>query len=338
MRKTSLKEIARLAGVSASTVSLILNGKAQQVRISKDLEKKVMEIARKEGYTPNQIAISLRTGKSNILGLVVESISGQFFASLAKVIEDEADRNGYRVVYCSTDNNPKKGNDLLRMLSNRQVDGYLVTPVQGMEEEVKRLVDEKKPLVLIDSVFPTLNVPSVMVDNYKGVKEGMECLVKKGYKRIAFVTIDLPLEQVKRREKAYLDSMKKNRIRMEKELLIKVPYTQQHEKLIVTIAKSLKKIKKPEAIFFATNYLGIAGLESLRKLKWNIPDDIAVISFDDESLFKLVPPGISSIQQPIDDIAKTAIQLLLQQLSKPSVLKNSKEILLSPTLISRGSC
>jgi len=338
MSKTSLKEIARLAGVSASTVSLILNGKAKQVRISKDLEKKVMDIARKEGYTPNQIAISLRTGRSNILGLVVESISGQFFASLAKVIEDEADKKGYRVVYCSTDNNPKKGNDLLRMLSNRQVDGYLVTPVQGMEEEVQRLVDQKKPLVLIDSVFPEVKVPSVLVDNYKGVKEGMEYLIKKGYKKIAFITIDLPLEQLIRREQAYHDILRKKKISTNKQLLIRVPYTQQHNKLISSITRSLKKIERPEAIFFATNYLGIAGLESLRQLKWKIPDDIAVMSFDDEALFRLVPPGISSIQQPIDDIAKTAIQLLLQQLSKPSALKNPKEILLPPTLIPRGSC
>lgn len=249
MRKTSLKEIARLAGVSASTVSLILNGKAKQVRISKDLEKKVMEIARKEGYTPNQIAISLRTGRSNILGLVVESISGQFFASLAKVIEDEADRKGYRVVYCSTDNNPKKGNELLRMLGNRQVDGYLVTPVHGMEEEVQKLVDQKKPLVLIDSVFPTLNVPSVMVDNYKGVKEGMEYLIKKGYKRISFVSIDLPLEQIKRREKAYQDVLKKKKIKIDMQLLIRVPYSQQEDKLIKNITRSLKKIKNPKQYF-----------------------------------------------------------------------------------------
>lgn len=337
MRKTSLKEIARLAGVSASTVSLILNGKAKQVRISKDLEKKVMEIAKKEGYTPNQIAISLRTGKSNILGLVVESISGQFFASLAKVIEDEADKKGYRVVYCSTDNNPKKGNDLIRMLSNRQVDGYLVTPVHGMEEEVNRLVEQKKPLVLIDSVFPKINVPSVLVDNYKGVEKGMEYLIKKGYRRIAFVSIDLPLEQIKRREQAYKDALKKHRIKNEKELLIKIGYTQDNNKLINNISTALKKITRPEAIFFATNYLGTAGLQSCQKLKWNIPDDIAVVSFDDEDIFRLLPPGITSIQQPIEEIAKTAIQLLIQQLQKPSALKNKKEILLLPTLLERGS-
>lgn len=170
MKKVSLKEIAGLAGVSASTVSLILNGKAREMRISSALEKKVTSLARKSGYHPNQLAISLRTGKSQILGLIVESISGHFFAALAKVIEDEAERHGYRVLYCSTENDPVKGAELLRMLTQRKVDGFLITPTKGMEQEVAKLFEEKQPMVLIDSYFPGLKVPSVMVDNYEGIQ------------------------------------------------------------------------------------------------------------------------------------------------------------------------
>jgi LacI family transcriptional regulator len=141
MKKVSLKQVALAAGVSSSTVSLILNGKARKMRISESLEKKVIRISQKMGYHPNQLAISLRTGKSRMIGLIVESISGRFFASMAKVIEDEAEKQGYRVVYCSTENDPKKGDDLIRMLSQRQVDGYLITPTSGMEEDVKRLYE-----------------------------------------------------------------------------------------------------------------------------------------------------------------------------------------------------
>src|SRR5688500_556217 len=123
MKKVSIKDIARMAGVAPSTVSFVLNGKAKAMRISDSLAEKVVAVAEEQGYRPNQLAVSLRTGKSKILGLVVESISGHFFGSLAKVIEEEAEHYGYRVVYCSTDNNSKKGHELIRMLSMRQVDG-----------------------------------------------------------------------------------------------------------------------------------------------------------------------------------------------------------------------
>ena len=128
MKRVSLKDIARIAGVSPSTVSFVLNGKAKQMRISETLATKIIEVAKKEGYHPNPVAVSLRTGKSQILGLIVETISGNFFASLSRIIEEEAARYGYKVVYTSTENNHQKGKELIGMLSQRQVDGYIITP------------------------------------------------------------------------------------------------------------------------------------------------------------------------------------------------------------------
>lgn len=337
MKSISLKEISRLAGVSSSTVSLILNGKARQVRISEKLEKKVIAIAKKAGYSPNQLAISLRTGKSNILGLIVESISGHFFASLARVIEDEADKYGYRVVYCSTENDGIKGSELIRMLSHRQVDGYLITPVKGMEQEISLLATMGKPLVLIDSYFPEINVPAVMVDNYGGVKKGMTHLLKKGFKKIAYITIDLDLEQMKLREKAYRDALTEAGIRFNRKYELKVPYTPEKDILIEKIRDFLINLKNPDAVFFATNYLGIAGLESCRRAGIRIPEDLALVSFDDEDLFRLYPPGITSIQQPVEAIAKTAIELLIRQIGTGNKKPRPSVILLPPRLIVRGS-
>lgn len=337
MKNISLKEISRLAGVASSTVSLILNGKAEKVRISKELEKKVIAIAKKEGYKPNLLAISLRTGKSNIIGLVVESISGQFFASLAKVIEDEAERHGYRVVYCSTENEGKKGSDLLRMLSQRQVDGYLVTPVKGMEDEIKAMAKNNKPMVMVDNYFAGLKVPAVMVDGYDGIKKGMNYLLKKGFKKIAFVTIEMDHEGMNKRREAYLDSLKEAGFKYNKKLELKLPYTQDKEDLIKSISEFLKTLPKGTAVFFATNYLGIAGLESCTRLKLKIPADLSVITFDDDDLFRLYPPGITTIQQPVSEIAKTAIELLVQQINNSSSPLKQQQILLPPKLMIRGS-
>jgi LacI family transcriptional regulator len=176
MKRVSLKDIAKLAGVSPSTVSFVLNGKAKQMRISSTLADKIIEVARKEGYHPNQVAVSLRTGKSHMLGLIVESMSGNFFASFARVIEEEAATHGYKVVYCSTENQQQKAHELIRMLGHQQVDGYIVTPTPGMEEDIRTLAEAKKPVVLMDSYFPGIDVAYVLVDNFDGVTKGMNHL------------------------------------------------------------------------------------------------------------------------------------------------------------------
>lgn len=337
MKRVSLKEVAAASGVSASTVSLILNGKARQMRISETLEKKVVQTARKMGYQPNQLAVSLRTGKSNILGLVVESISGRFFASLAKVIEDEAEKYGYRVVYCSTENDPQKGKELLKMLSQRQVDGYLITPTAGMEGDIRSLARNKMPLVLIDSYFPGIDVPSVSVNSYEGTEMGIRYLLDRGYKRIGFVTVDLPLVQVSERERAYKEVMKRCGLRVSEQAILRVDYDLSKEKTIDSISRYLKSRYQPEAVFFATNYLGVAGMESLRQLQLSIPRDMGVVCFDDEDVFRLLPPGISSVQQPVEEIAVKAIELLMYQIHNKKIPSAERQVQLSPRFIIRGS-
>lgn len=337
MKKVSLKQVALAAGVSASTVSLILNGKARQMRISESLEKKVTRIALKMGYHPNQLAISLRTGKSRMIGLVVESISGRFFASMAKVIEDEAEKHGYRVVYCSTENDPKKGGDLIRMLSQRQVDGYLITPTVGMEEDVKALYKAGKPVVMLDSYYPDLDIPHVLVDNYAGAKLATQQLVNKGFRRIGFVNINLPLIQMQQREAGYRDVLKLAGIRFNNQLVLHLPYDLEPEKATNKITALIQGAAKPDAMFFATNYLGLAGLEAIEKIGLKIPADIAVICFDDADIFRLYPPGITSVQQPVKAIAAKAMQLLIDQLSGKKPAASRSKVFLKPALIKRGS-
>lgn len=314
MRRVSLKDIARMTGVSPSTVSFVLNGKATEMRISKEVSKKILTVAKKSGYQPNQVAISLRTGKSKIIGLIVESISGNFFASFSKVIEEEAERFGYKVVYCSTENDDAKGRELIRMLSNRQVDGYLITPTAGMEKDIRELIADKSPVVLMDSYFPSLNVPYVLVDNFAGVAEGMSHLVRKGLRKIGFITVDLPLVQIQERKKAYIHILKENNIRFEKKYVLTLKYNCSREGAIKEISKFIQGTPELQALFFATNYLGLSGLESIRQLDLQIPGDISIVCFDDHDLFRLYAPGITVIQQPIEDIAMTAIHLLMQQM------------------------
>lgn len=335
MKRVSLKDIARIAGVSPSTVSFVLNGKAKQMRISETLATRIMEVAKKEGYHPNPVAVSLRTGKSQILGLIVETISGNFFASLSRIIEDEAARFGYKVVYTSTENNRQKGKELIGMLSQRQVDGYIITPTPGMEQDIKELIADNKPVVLMDSYFPGIDVPHVLVNNYEGVMKGMAHVIEKGYRRIGFVTVGLDLVQMEDRLKAYQDSMSKAGLSTDN-LVLALKYEEDKEQGIHNVTSFIQNTTDLEAVFFATNYLGLLGLESIHRLGLKLPDDLAMIVFDDHDVFRLYPPGITCIRQPAEEIAKTALELLMEQLGKGSNGGESK-IEISPGLVIRGT-
>lgn len=337
LMKTSLKDIAKTAGVSPSTVSLVLNGKAKEMRISEKLAKKIALIASKAGYSPNHLAVSLRRGETKIIGLVVESISGNFFASVAKIIEEKANACGYKVIYCSTENDEKKGHELLQMLSKQQVDGYIITPAPGMQNDIKRLLQLHKPVVLLDSYFPGIDTPYVLTDNFKSVEKGIQYLINKGYRKIAFVTVGLDLIQMHERKRAYLQTLYANEIKSGKNLILELPYELYKQAGIEKIAAFILKNKNVEAIFFATNYLGVVGLEAIDKLHLKIPDNIAVLCFDDHDVFRLYPPGITTIQQPVTAIAETAITLLMNQLQKPGKKLNGKHVQHAGSLIIRRS-
>lgn len=336
MKRVSLKDIARMTGASPSTVSFVLNGKAKEMRISEELAKKIEATAKREGYHPNQVAVRLRTGKSQMLGLIVESISGNFFAALARVIEEEAAQYGYKVVYCATENDGKKGQDLIKMLTQQQVDGYIITPAIGMESDVEGLLAMKKPVVLLDSYFPTLEVPYVLVDNYNGVCKGMKHLLSRGYKKIGFVTVDLQLIQIKDRLQGYTDSLKAGGLPVNRKQILALDYKMKKEEAIELICEYIKSNPNLDALFFATNYLGLLGIESLQKLGMIIPKDLAMISFDDHDVFRLFPPGITIIEQPVEEIAKTAINLLMGQLGKNKTTKKNK-VQLPAKLVVRGT-
>lgn len=333
MKRVSIKDIAQKAGVVPSTVSLVLNGKAKEQRISDEVAERIRRIADETGYRPLQTAVSLRKGYSKTLGLIVEDISNVFFATLAKAIEEEAYARGYKIVYCSTENDNEKGRELIAMLTSQQVDGFLITPTPDMEKEIRQL---RKPVVLMDRYFPGLELPSVLVDNFEGTKLGMEHLLETGYRNIGLITVDLNQIQMMERERGYRETLELRGINVEESNILRLPYHSAHEPAVEAIRKFLKANDKLDAVFFATNYLGVCGLEAIQQLKWKIPGRLAVVCFDDHDLFRLFSPGITIIRQPIRDIAKSALQLLMRQLDKlPAELP--KNYLKPPEMIIRGS-
>jgi LacI family transcriptional regulator len=337
MKRISIKDIAERAGVAPSTVSGVINGKAKERRISDKVAQQIMALAKEADYQPNPTAVSLRTGKSRIIGLIVEDISNIFFATLAKTVEDYAYSLGYRIVYCSTENDSDKGNGLIKMLLHQQVDGFLITPSKGMQKQIAELLKSRKPVVLVDRFFPDLKVPHVLVNNYGGVKAGIDHLFEKGYSRIAFITVDLDQIQMHQREEAYKDALKQHRVKYADKLLLKLPFNQPRQDSVKQIAAFMRKKPEIDAIFFATNYVGIYGLESLSKLNLSIPGDVAIVCFDDHDIFRIFKPGITIIEQPIEEIAKTSIEMLINRIEGRPFEATDGEVVKNTNLVIRES-
>jgi LacI family transcriptional regulator len=350
MKKVSISDIARKAGVSVSTVSFVMNDKAVKMRISQEVIQRVERIAKEMGYRPNQLARGLRTGKTRTIGLIVEDISNAFFATLAKTIEDEAKKYDYKVVYCSTDNDENKARELINMLSQRQVDGYIITPTLNLAEEIRKLQGESKPVILVDRYFPQYNeIPYVLVDNYGGVSEGMEYLIAKGYRKIGLVTIEADMAHMKDRLEAYYEALNRHGIVPDKELVKMIPFERVRESALQDIMEFLTgNLKEMDAVFFLTNYLGVLGIEAIKRSGIRVPADMSVLCFDDNDIFRLYTPTISVIRQPIAEIGRRAMLALMEGLNQPVKDQSATDqpeaepipvvhIKLAPELIARES-
>jgi Transcriptional regulators len=306
-KRILISDIAKALGISVTTVSFILNDKAKEKRISEALTKRVLDYVKKVGYKPNELAKSLRTGKTKILGLIIEDISNPFFGNIARLIESKVYEQGYRIIYCSTNNDVEKAKELIQMFYDRQVDGFIITPSDGLEETVKQLQQNNIPVVLFDRYFPSLETDYVGADNFQGAFDASNHLCQQGYKRIGFVSLYSDQTQMKERSDGYMKAMDNNK---QQSFIQKIQMDASDEEAMEALREFICE-NRLDAVLFSTNYLAISGLKASRKFDFAMP---AVIAFDDHTVFKLVEPSITVVSQPIKDIAENLINILLLRL------------------------
>lgn len=338
MKPASIKDIANKANVSITTVSFILNGKAEKMRISQAVIEKVQNIIKELGFTPNQVARSLRTGNTKTIGLIVEDISNPFFASIARKIEDKAYKKGYKISYSSTENDPVKAKDLIEMFKSRQVDAYIIAPVPGIENDIRQLLADKIPVVIFDRNLPDLEVNFVVVDNFNGTYIATKHLIDSGKKNIAFVTVDLHVDQMNNRLFGYEKALQDYQIPVRKELYTAVTFDSSDDNTNAQLIALFENNPEIDAVLFSTNYLAIRGLGVLKQLKKEINKDFTIVAYDDHDVFRLHSPPISVVDQPIEEIAERIIDILLLELASGNKLLKNKEVskvILQPAFIER---
>ena len=330
MKKTSLADIADALGVSKTLVSMVLNGRGDQHGINADTQKRVRDMADKLNYRPNPMARSLRTGKSNTIGLIIADIGNTFFAKVARSIEDEANKNGFNLIFSSSDENPEREKKLIAMMRNRQVDGLIIASTLSSKDSqvLDELKDEKFPFVLIDRYIQDKDYDAVVTDNHSGAKAMTQKLLDEGKKRIALFNISpsylSPLED---RKKGYLDALKTNNIDIDNDLIIDIPF----DNVDTEVKKALTNLfngEKPDAIFTLNNNLAGSCLKHLNAMNLSVPSDVSLVSFDNVDWFEFSNPPITSVAQPTSELGLQAFTALHEKLngSKHAPKKHTLEL------------
>lgn len=322
MEKVSLKVIAKELGVSAATVSLVLNGKNKNGRVSEEMSKKIIDKAAELHYIPNSLAKGLKMGHSKSIGLIVADISNVFFGTLALHIQNYAEKEGYTVIIGNTNEKLEEMEKIITFLNSRQVDGLIITPAEGSEVLIESVLKGKKPLVLVDRGFPDLNVPSVLINNYEICYRSTKQLIDQGFKNPAFITYRQDQFHTNERKRGFIEAMKDAGL-FTPDHVKEVSYQYLNEDMDKAISQLLKCEKKVDAIFFATNTISMAGVKSLFKRGMLIQKDIQVMCFDETDAINLFPFRVPFIKQPIEEMAKSALELLIDQIEKKEV-KNQK--------------
>ena len=328
----NIKDIAEKAGVSTATVSRVLNGFPG---VREKTKKKVMKITSELNYEVNGIARSLRQKKTYKIGVIVGNVLSQFYSILAKSIEDVAIKYGYSVILCNGDDDPEKELNYLKVLRSSRVDGIIIAPTGKNADYVNSLMQSNIKIVLVDRLIEGVDCDAILVDNEKGAYTAVKYLIDKGYKKIAIIDGFIDRTTGKERLKGYLRALNENNIPRNDDF-IKIKDFKKRSG-IVFANELLENKNKPEAIFAANLELTIGVLLSIKNFGLKIPDDIAVIGFDDSDWAQILDPPLTVISQPVYDLGATTAEMLIKNIENNNYEKEKLIVTLNTKLIERGS-
>ncbi|UTX49369.1 LacI family DNA-binding transcriptional regulator [Chryseobacterium sp. MA9] len=333
MKRSSIKDIAKLAGVSVATVSYVLNRKEGQ-RISEETRKKIFEIAETINYTPNKIAKSLKTNKTKLLGLIVADISNDFYSHMARNLEDKALKLGYTLIIGSSDENAEKFQKLTELFSQQQVDGMIVAPVSGSERTLENLISIKYPIVTIDRYLKEVAIPGITIDNQEIAENTTSLLLNKDFDKIIYVGYKTELPHLLDRQHGFEKAVSLSKKTVEIQYLL-VGLENIAQEVHLQLENRLGKKPENTALYFSSNKLAVAGLSYIVKNNIKVPEQVSIIAFDETDAYDLFPTEVTYIQQPIEEMAEEAIKLLDGQIN--NYISTGKRITLSAKLIPKAS-
>lgn len=322
-----IKDVAEAAGVSTATVSRVLsNG----LHVRPEVRERVLLAIEQLGYRPNLVARSLRSQQSSTIGLILSDISNPFFSSLSRAVEDAAYEQGFNVVLCNTDENPEKEASYLNLMRDTNVAGAIIAPTR---QTTTTLINSELPFptVIVDRSIPNGDIDVVMLDNVDAAYRLTTHLIEQGYQRIAALCSDMStgLERQLGYEKALRAHGLAPRAEYVKYVAPKI------ETGYAATLKMLDLSQPPDALFTVNSLLAAGALRAIRERNLVIPDEIALVTFDETTWADLVQPAITLISQPTYEMGKAAAELLLQRIANPA--RPTRQVILKGQLVIRGS-
>jgi DNA-binding LacI/PurR family transcriptional regulator len=330
---STIKDVAKLAGVAISTASAAINRSAP---VSEEVIAKVAAAVRDIGYVPHGGARSLRMGQSRLIGLILPDITNPHFAKVAKVVESACLNAGYMAAVYSTSEDHDRERQILTMMRMQRVEGLIIIPTRSDAEHGARIFSQiHVPTVLLDSFVEGLPYDVIKLDNVAAGQIATEYLIGLGHTRIAATVGRDNIVTGEDRLKGYLQAHANNGLAVDKSLMIsgKFDQTLAHDNTV----RRMRQPDPPTAIFALSNMMMLGVLNALRELRLNVPGDVSVIGIDDFDFANIMNPPPTVVAAPVLPMAQMSIAALLEEIGR-KLPPTGRVSIFQPELIIRESC
>jgi DNA-binding LacI/PurR family transcriptional regulator len=327
----TINDVSRLAGVSKTTVSRVLN---TPELVNVRTRTKVLEVIQKLNYSPSIIARGMRGQKTNMIGVIIPDITNLFYSEFLKHVEKAAVEKGYIVVICSTEVDPGRELEYMQQLMKRQIDGLILCRYRSVREDADSLgvLARRIPIVVMDQPSDGFPVSAVYTDARGGIKELTSYLLKSGYRRIAILCGYKKYPFSLMRFGGYEDALREYGLAIDPDLVVECDSTAADG---FRAAERLMKHAMPEAVVAVTDLIALGAMRYLQDNGYSVPGDVAIAGFDNIPLSSLSSPQLTTVSQPIERMAAEAVQQLLRRVQNSRV--HNRDIVLENTLVIRES-
>jgi LacI family transcriptional regulator len=327
----NIKEVAKRAGVSASTVSRVLTG---NIPVSPDARRKVLDAVQELDYHPNPLAQGLKGGHIKTIGLFIPNVRDLVFPAAIRGIEDTAKQHGYTVVLCNTDDNAEKELSYIQSLRRRFVNGFILSTARMDSDHLQTLQKEKFPVVYLIRHLGVESMDAVVLDNFDGAYQAVVYLLQRGHRKIAIINGDMNVLLYQERFAGYRRAHQEAGVLIDERMVVQNITGWDESSKAVTNLLSLGL--RPDAIFATNDPKAFGVMRAVKDFGFKIPDDISVVGFDNSDIAALLDPPLTTVAQPFYEMGVRACEKLIGLIEKKRRSRPRVEVF-SAKLVTRAS-
>lgn len=331
--QVTIKDIAKILGISVSTVSRALKDHPD---ISVDTKREVQALAKKLNYSPNVIALSLRNKKTFLIGIIIPEIIHHFFSCVISGIEQVANQHGYNIVIFQSNEQYEREKSICQSIINSRIDGVLISMAKTTQrvDHFKELQQAGIPLVFFDRICGDIDTDRVVVDDFNGAYAAVQHLISVGCHRIAHLSAPQTMQIAQKRQMGYIQALKDARLPIDESLIIQCD--NQADAMIIG-EQLMKRTDRPDGIFAVNDLTAAGAMYAIKHMGYRVPEDVAICGFTDGLVSTLTDPTLTTVEQHGDRMGEIATDLLLRRINSEDELIPTTTKVIKTNLIARGS-